>query len=193
MTRERRDTMAPVTWPAAVLLETSRFTLEPLRLEHADEMVDVLADEALYRFTGGQPPALEELRARFARQVVGHSVSGDAGWLNWIVRRKASARAIGFVQATLSDVGEHGQAELAWVVAPIAQGAGAATESAGAVLVWLKDSGAQRASALIHPDNIASQRVAAHLGMHETPTFVDGEALWQTRLPRTPKGVSVQV
>ncbi|UFS59566.1 GNAT family N-acetyltransferase [Subtercola endophyticus] len=182
-----------MTWPAAELLETSRFTLEPLRLQHADEMVDVLGDEALYRFTGGQAPSLEVLRGRYARQVVGHSVSRDSGWLNWIVRSKASAQAIGFVQATLSGVGEHRRAELAWVVAPAAQGAGAATESASAVRAWLNGSGIQRAGALIHPDNIASQRVAAHVGMHETSTMVDGEALWQTHLPRPSKGVSVQV
>jgi hypothetical protein len=35
---------------------TERLTLEPLRPEHADEMVAVLGDPALYEFTGGTPP-----------------------------------------------------------------------------------------------------------------------------------------
>ena len=42
----------------------ARLTLEPLRVDHAPAMVEVLADPALYEFTGGRPPTLDELTAR---------------------------------------------------------------------------------------------------------------------------------
>ncbi|WP_231853758.1 GNAT family N-acetyltransferase [Clavibacter nebraskensis] len=71
-------TTSPV--PAPVLV-TARFALEPLVVGHAREMVGVLADPALYRFTGGEPPSPAALEARFARQAVGRSPDGTARWL----------------------------------------------------------------------------------------------------------------
>jgi hypothetical protein len=53
-------------------------TLAPLTVTDAEEMVGVLSGEELYRFTGGRPPALDELRATYARQVIGHSPDGAA-------------------------------------------------------------------------------------------------------------------
>lgn len=43
-------------WPTAERLETERLILEPLRIEHAEEMVLVLGDRRLYAYTGGEPP-----------------------------------------------------------------------------------------------------------------------------------------
>jgi len=48
-----------------------RIQLSPLTVHHAPAMVSVLADPSLYLFTGGTPPTLEELTARYARQAVG--------------------------------------------------------------------------------------------------------------------------
>ena len=83
----------------AVPLESSRLTLEPLRVDHAEEMAPLLADAELYAFTEGEPPTLEELRARYVRQVPGRSPDGVESWLNWIVRRRDDGQAVGFVQA----------------------------------------------------------------------------------------------
>ena len=52
-------------------LRAPSVTLEPLTVEHAEAMAAVLADPALYAVTGGEPPTTEELRARYARQVLG--------------------------------------------------------------------------------------------------------------------------
>ena len=51
-------------------------TLEPLRVDHASEMVEVLGDPALYEFTGGESPTLDELTARYAHQIGGASPDG---------------------------------------------------------------------------------------------------------------------
>lgn len=98
----------------------------PLSVADADEMAGVLAGDELYAFTGGSPPALDELRARCARQVVGRSPDGSEEWHNWIIRGQAD----GYVQATVTDEGR--RAEIAWVVGLHRQGQGYASEAARA-------------------------------------------------------------
>jgi hypothetical protein len=68
-------------WLGAETIEARRLTLEPLRVDHADEMVVVLGDPNVYAYTGGEPPSLGELRSRYTRQVEGQSDDGDEGWL----------------------------------------------------------------------------------------------------------------
>ncbi len=54
--------VAGMPWPYAVRLRSDRLVLDPLSIEHADVMVNVLAPRELYRFTGGEPPSAEDLR-----------------------------------------------------------------------------------------------------------------------------------
>ncbi|WP_081829515.1 GNAT family N-acetyltransferase [Paraoerskovia marina] len=173
-------------WPRAERLATARCVLEPLTVEHADEMVAVLASPDLYTFTGGGPPGREVLRERYTRQVVGCSPAGDAGWLNWVVRSRESA--VGYVQATLTRPdgtdGTDGAApvttaELAWLVSPDAQGGGVATEAASAVVDWLAGRGVEQVCAAVHPDHHASAGVARRLGLVATGVMVEGEQLWR--------------
>ncbi|MDQ0744941.1 RimJ/RimL family protein N-acetyltransferase [Clavibacter sp. B3I6] len=168
------------TSPATVLV-TARFALEPLVVAHAGEMVGVLADPALYRFTGGEPPTLDALRARFARQAVGRSPDGSARWLVWVIRVRASGRAAGFVQATVTGDAGARVAEVAWLVGTAAQGSGAAAECAAEVLAWLREDGVGIVRANIHPDHAASQAVARRLGLAPTDVRVEGEARWELR------------
>jgi RimJ/RimL family protein N-acetyltransferase len=144
-------------------------TLEPLRVHHADEMVGVLADPALYAFTGGAPPSQGELQARYARQV------GHRGWLNWIVRQQGVA--VGTVQATV----EGDVADLAWVIGTAHQGRGLATEAARAAMSWLRAEGVKTFRAYIHPDHAASAGVARKLGLQPTDVVHDGEIRWLGR------------
>ena len=64
----RTGSMEASHWPRAELLTTARLRLEPLRVDHAPEMVAVLDDPALFDFTGGTPPTEADLRARYRRQ-----------------------------------------------------------------------------------------------------------------------------
>ena len=48
-------------WLGAETIEAQRLTLEPLRVDHADEMVVVLGDPNVYAYTGGEPPSAKEL------------------------------------------------------------------------------------------------------------------------------------
>jgi uncharacterized protein len=153
-------------------LTSERLRLEPLTVAHAPAMVAVLADPSLYEFTGGSPPTLSELSARYARQSAGHSSDGFERWLNWVV--VLDEQPIGYVQATV--VGS--EAEIAWVVSPAHQGRGLATEAATAMVDWLASAGVTRLVAHIHPDHEASARVGERLGLRRTDVVEDGEVRW---------------
>ncbi len=158
-----------------------RLLLEPLRVDHAGELVDVLSDAGLYAFTGGSPPSREELERRYACQVAGPADPAQA-WHNWVVRLGAEGPAVGFVQATLGP--EDGVAELAWVVGSPWQGQGIARSAAALVLEHLLVCGdVTRVVAHIHPEHVASERVAASLGLARTPVLVDGEVEWRLGRP----------
>ncbi|MGS0685844.1 GNAT family N-acetyltransferase [Nakamurella sp. GG22] len=160
----------------AAPLSTARLELEPLRVDHADEMSVVLGDPALYAFTGGEPPGIDELRQRYARQVTGRSADGGECWLNWILRH--DGRAVGYVQATVTAEEGWTTADVAWVVATGAQGSGFAGEAAAAMIEWLRVKGADVITAHVHPEHAASAAVARRVGLAPTPHIVDGEVRW---------------
>jgi hypothetical protein len=77
--------------PGGDRIVTARLELAPLAVRDAEEMVTVLGHERLYAFTGGGPPTLAELRARYARLVVGRSPDGTQQWRNAVVARAGLA------------------------------------------------------------------------------------------------------
>ncbi len=162
-------------------LQTERLALEPLRVQHAEEMAPLLDDARLFAFTGGGPVTLPELRARYARQATGRSPDGVERWLNWIARRHHDGLAVGFVQASVSDDPDPVTAVLAWVVGVRFQGCGYAREAAAAVVTWLEAAGVRRFVAYIHPEHEASMAVARALGLTPTDAIVDGEVVWEYR------------
>jgi RimJ/RimL family protein N-acetyltransferase len=173
-------------WLRTAHLDTSRLCLEPLEPRHATEMVPVLAAPELYTFTGGEPPTDSDLHARYQRQSVGHSPTGDAGWLNWIIRAKETGTAIGYVQATLTVDDDGPVADIAWLVTPSEQNQGFATEASRTILAWLLDHHVTRIRAVIQPDHNASARIAQRLGLTPTSVVVEDEVLWEQRTEHTP-------
>jgi RimJ/RimL family protein N-acetyltransferase len=162
------------------LIATTRFDLEPLRPEHAREMLPVLEDARLYAFIGGQPPTLGELTEQYERQVAGPA--GDAEmWLNWVIRRRSDNQPIGYVQATLLHSASGWSADLAWVVGTDHQGGGAATEATLAVVSELQAHGVVEFRAHVADGNVASVKVAQRVGLVATETLdADGERLYAT-------------
>jgi len=140
-------------------------------------MVGVLSGDALYAFTGGSPPGLAELRARYARLAAGRSPDGREEWRNWIIRREPDRAAVGYVQATIVDEGM--RAEIAWVVGLAWQRQGFAAEAARALVAWLDARGVTAIQAHIHPDHTASAAVARRAGLLARDHFDNGEQLWQ--------------
>lgn len=139
-------------------------------------MTAVLADPALYAFIGGASPTHDELETRYRRWVAGSPRAGEA-WHNWIIRRREGGAALGHLQATVADHGA--AADIGWIVGTAWQGRGYATEAARALVDWLATQGVVTVTALVHPDNVASARVAAKAGFAPTDDVVDGEVVWR--------------
>lgn len=166
-------------WPVIEPLVSERLTLEPLSLDHARPMVDVLSDPSLYTFTGGEPPTLDALSTRYAAQIRGPA-DGSQAWFNWIARRHDTGALVGFVQATVESQGQDTLAEIAWVIDPAHQGRGFASEATAAMIGWLHAQGVTRLTAHIHPEHTASQRVAYRQGLRPTSSIEDGEVRWES-------------
>ncbi|MEU0882682.1 GNAT family N-acetyltransferase [Lentzea sp. NPDC005914] len=159
------------------MISTDRLDLLPLRVEHAAEMAEVLADPALHTFIGGAPYTPEALRTRYERLVAG-SPSPAEQWLNWVISLRDEGRLVGTVQATIADQ----VAEIAWVVGTPWQGRGIAGEAARGLVGWLATQPVHTVVAHIHPDHHASAAVAASAGLAATDERHDGEVRWQRPL-----------
>jgi RimJ/RimL family protein N-acetyltransferase len=171
--------MEPPGRPGGALLRTTRLDLEPLRVEHADELAPLLDDPGLHRFTGGAPAGLPELRARYTRQAVGRSPDGSQQWWNWVLRLRDTGVAVGTVQATVTGTDGVRTAEIAWVVAVSYQRQGLATEAARGMVAWLRAEGVTVVRAHVHPQHVASAAVARAVGLAATDIVVDGETRWE--------------
>lgn len=158
-------------------LTTARLDLVPLTATDADDLFPVLDDAALGRWTGEAPPAdVDSLRRRFEAWQVGGSTDGTERWLNWTMRRREDGRAIGHLQSTVTPR----SAAIAWVVGTPFQQQGFATEAAQALVTWLQEVvGVTTIEASIHPDNVASQKVARRAGLRPTDRLDDGEVVWE--------------
>jgi len=166
----------PDAFPSLVVLRGPRVQLEPQTVAHARDMVDVLSSPRLYAFTGGEPPSLPQLRARYARQLLGPADDMDQAWRNWVVC--AHEQAVGHVQATLQRQGGAVSAAVAWVVGQKHQGHGLANEAAGVMVEHLRAQGVRTVTARIADANLASVAVAGRLGLCRTGREEDGERLW---------------
>ncbi|MDX3004789.1 GNAT family N-acetyltransferase [Kribbella solani] len=155
------------------MYRTDRLTLLPLQIEYAARMADVLSDPALYTFTGGEPPTVDALEARYRRQLAGPG-RPDEQWLNWVIQLEEEL--IGYVQATVTGR----TVEIAWVLGTGWQGRGYAKEAARGLVSWLQTQEVDRVVAHVHPEHTASAAVAAAAGLHRTDVLDDGEYLWTT-------------
>jgi RimJ/RimL family protein N-acetyltransferase len=150
-------------------LETERLIL---RLPAPDDVAfagELVGDPEVVRYLGGEtvpehdwPAVVEKWIRRWEANGVGPFVVvrkedgravGRAGMIVWDTRR--------WTQSTFADAGEFAQPELGWAFVRAAWGNGYATEAARAVLEW---STFGPLISVIHPENLASQRVAQRLG-----------------------------
>lgn len=143
-------------------------------------MYPILADPALYRFTGGNPPRDSEwMEQWFSGLESRKSPDGTQDWLTWIVCLDNEVAPIGYVQATVTGA----EADIAWLIGTAWQGQGYAREAVALMLDQLAERGVQRLTAHIHPEHHASQKVAAAVGLERTATCHEGEDVWASPVP----------
>lgn len=157
----------------------TRVTLVPVDRSHAPAMFAILADPALYQYTGGAPPDDAKAVERwFSDLETRLSPDGTEQWLTWIVQLHALDMPIGYMQATVASA----RADLAWLIGVDWQGQGYAREAAALLKTWLLENQIERATAHIHPDHSASQKIATALGLRCSGVFHEGEEVWTAQL-----------
>ena len=163
------DSSSRAPAPGVPVLATARLTLRGHRRDDFADCVKLWSDSNVTRYIAARPFTEEEVWSRLLRYV-GHWAMMGFGY--WMVRETATDRFIGEV-----GFAEHrrdmtptvvGMPEIGWVLVPDAHGQGFATEAVRAAVDWGDAHfGGQRTVCLIHPDNVASLRVAEKAGYRE--------------------------
>ena len=94
-----------------------------------------------------------------------------------MIRLADGGQAIGHLQATVLD-GDR-SADIAWLVGIAWQGRGYASEAARALVGWLEANDIDTITAHVHPEHVASARVAERAGLEATTEVEDGEVVWR--------------
>lgn len=163
----------------APVLQTTRLTLRPFKLDDFDHYAAWWSDTAVTRWTGGgKPVARPDAWLRFLWHP-GHWALTGYGF--WAVEEKATGALVGeagFIDLKRDyDPAVNGVPEIGWVLAPAAQGKGYATEAAKACLAWgATHFGPIRVIAAVNTENVPSIRVAEKCGFREVLRKPSGSA-----------------
>jgi RimJ/RimL family protein N-acetyltransferase len=142
-------------------LETDRLLLRMFREDDLEEYAEIVGDPEVTRYlSDGRPLARWEAWRQMA-MILGHWQL--KGYGPWAVQEKSSGRLLGRI-GFFNPEGWPGF-ELGWVLKRDSWGKGYATEGARRALDYgLADMGRDHIISLIHPENLASIRVAERLG-----------------------------
>jgi RimJ/RimL family protein N-acetyltransferase len=148
------------------VLETERLKLRGHGLGDCVASSAMWADPIVTRYIGGRPLSAEESWARLLRYV-GHWALLGFGY--WVVEEKETgsfAGEIGFADYKRDlEPSLNGQPEIGWIFAQQSHGKGYATEAVRAATAWGDAHfGACQTACIIHPENLASIRVAEKCG-----------------------------
>jgi RimJ/RimL family protein N-acetyltransferase len=144
------------------LLETARLRLRTLRPSDVDFLVGLWTDPEVTRYMGGPRD-----RTELERSLAEDALAPEARRFDlWPVEERASGRLVGHCGLLDKEAGGRPEIELSYVIAASDRGRGYASEiAAGLRDLAFRPLGLGRLVALIHPQNIASERVAQRVGL----------------------------
>lgn len=150
------------------ILETERLKLRGHRLEDFLRCAAMWADPEVTRYIGGKPHTEEESWARLLRYT-GHWSLLGFGY--WVVEENSTGSFIGevgFADYKRGLPALSGIPEIGWAFVTKARGQGYATEAVRAAVTW-GDAHipSPRTACIVHPENLASIRVAEKCGYRE--------------------------
>lgn len=171
--------MFPLTGDNGIpTLETPRLRLRAHTAADFSDSCALWADPEVVRYTLGKPATREEVWSRLLRYL---GMWALLGYGYWVVEERETRAFVGEVglcnlrrelTPPLGDLPEVG-----WVLSPVYQGKGYATEAAKAALAWASAPplAAPRVGCIVHAENAPSLRVAAKLGFlpSHTTTYRD--------------------
>jgi RimJ/RimL family protein N-acetyltransferase len=141
-------------------METQRLILVPLSGKHLGSLAQIYSDPDVNRYIGGEGLDLAET----GRQIAAFEAVWEVhGYGQSAVLHRESGLFLGRVG--LHPWPQWNEVEVGWVLARSAQGYGYASEAAASWITYA--FGVLRIArlvAVIHPENVSSQRVASRLG-----------------------------
>lgn len=156
------------------ILATDRLTLEPLRAEHAEPLVDLFADPELSRYYPGDLSWRENAEA-MVRQRLAYSGPPELG--HWAFLRDSAVIGLGHLRPSWELPDE--LPEIGWYLARAHGGRGLATEAARALLRYgLGELALDSVWALVHTDNTPSLRLAQRLGFLRVGSGIHYGDMW---------------
>ncbi|MBN1935240.1 MAG: GNAT family N-acetyltransferase [Anaerolineae bacterium] len=151
-------------------IATERLVLRPFTMDDVDPLHEIVQQPDIMRYFPPQPrPANPPLREAIERLINGQLKDWERnGYAWWAVELKDKLRLLGW--CGLGYLSETDETEVAYLLRQEVWGQGLATEAAKASLAWgFQTFQFDAIIGLIHPDNIASQRVLEKCGL----TFVE--------------------
>lgn len=146
------------------ILSTERLRLEPIDEHHFDGLQAMNRLPDVMRFISGQPETPEQTRAMIAL-VKGRWAEYGFSWWAFVEQATNDVIGAGCIQYLGRDpANPH---EIGWRLAPDCWGRGLASEAARAMAAFAFESlNAPTLVAVCLPENAASRRLMASLGMH---------------------------
>jgi ribosomal-protein-alanine N-acetyltransferase len=143
-------------------IKTDRLILRPFTEHDAEGLHRILAQEGVLRyFPSTDPPPLDRVQKFIVAQLARWEEHGF-GW--WAVEPKSKGGIIGW--NGLQYLTETEEVEIAYLLAKPPWGKGLATEGAREGLKYgFETLELERIVGIVHPENIASQRVLEKLGL----------------------------
>lgn len=156
-------------------VETERLVLRPWTEDDVEPLAAIFAEPAFWHYPFGRGFSREETERFLERQLRDWASNGFGSWAATL---KSEERLIGYiglaVPSWLPQVMP--AVEVGWRLHPDHWGKGLATEGGRAsVHHGFRELALDRIIAIVMPENVASRRVIAKLGMVEVATTVDAE------------------
>ena len=155
------------------IAETYRLVIREFRDDDVDALAAMVADEEQMRFYP-RPRTRDEASAWIARN---RFLYEEQGFGFWLIESRTTSEFLGYCGIRPLLLEGTSVTEIGWHTKKTAWNRGIATEAATCVRDLAFTRFAQtRLVALIHPDHLASRRVAEKIGMYEGAAIVfDGD------------------
>jgi len=164
--RERSPVIGVVRVP---ILETQRLKLREFSEDDLDDLAAMVADEDQMTFYP-RPKTRAEASAWISRNLVQYKKYGFGFWL---IESLATSGFLGYCGIRPLALEGASEIEIGWHTKKESWNQGIATEAAMAARdLAFRRFGVLRLVAIIHPDHIASRRVAENIGMHDERTTI---------------------
>jgi len=144
-------------------IKTERLVLRPFSEEDVGSLYEILEHRDMLRyFPGSQTISIERVQKLISRQLL-HWDEHDFGW--WAVQTVETHALVGW--SGLTYLPETDEIEIAYLVSKPYWGIGLATEASRVGINYgFEKLGLDLIVGIVHPENLASQRVLEKLGLH---------------------------